>query len=149
MAHCTRSSARLQSWQSRYATRRQAAIRLAAYSANSESRRAFDVPNAGIGLFTSPRPGRPPIRLPGNRPYATQFTTGPGCAASPPRLMAGLFPAAAGAEGHLQRHAELERAAHARGHQRAQVVQLTVRHLEDQLVVNLQQHPRGRALLAQ
>src|SRR5215469_18134187 len=65
------------------------------------------------------------------------------------RLVACFLPAAAGAEGHLQRHAELERAAHARGHQRAQVVQLTVRYLEDQLVVDLQQHPRARALLPQ
>src|SRR6266542_2800977 len=62
------------------------------------------------------------------------------------RLMTCLFPGAAGAERHLQGHRQLTRAAHIRGDQLAQRVELAGRDLEDQLVMHLKQHPRAQAL---
>src|SRR5579875_706599 len=55
-------------------------------------------------------------------------------------------PAPAGPHGHHQRHAQLERAAHRRTHQVGHRGELAGGDLEEQLVVDLEQHPRPQAL---
>jgi hypothetical protein len=86
-------------------------------------------------------------------PGALQRTGEPVCAcevrrlraAGLPWLVARLVPGAAGAHGDLQRHAEVVGGAHLGSHQVLQGGQLARGHLEDQFVVDLEQHPRAQA----
>ena len=54
-----------------------------------------------------------------------------------------------GPDRNLQRHPQVGRAAHLGADQLAQGVELTRRHLEDQLVVHLEQHPRPQPRVPQ
>ena len=56
-------------------------------------------------------------------------------------LVPGFLPRQAGTEGDGQGDGEVGGAAHRLAHERAQVVELTRRDLEQQLVVHLEQHP--------
>ena len=57
-----------------------------------------------------------------------------------------VVPAAAGADRDVERDGKIRGAAHLRAHQRRERLALARGHLEDQLVVDLQEHARAQAL---
>src|ERR1017187_305702 len=76
------------------------------------------------------------------------------CSHGPPagyedNLVSRLGPAAAGAEGHAERHLQPESTAHGLADELAQRGQLTGRHLKNEFVMHLEQHPRAKPALAQ
>ena len=80
--------------------------------------------------------GRPGGRRPGPTPAAP--ATAP---VSDPGSVSGFVPAVAGADRDVERHGQVGRGRHLAAHQRLQRLALPRRHLEHELVVDLQQHP--------